>query len=70
MAKDTGELLLDGLIDASAEAEKRGNESLSKFLGELYQLAGEVVFDGPNDPIKSPCALNIQKQINRKRSPL
>jgi hypothetical protein len=70
MAKDIGELLLDGLIYASAEAEKKGNEGLSEFLGELYQLAGEVIFDGPNGPIESPCAVNIQKQINRKKSPL
>ncbi len=67
MAKDTGELLLDGLIKAANMAEDMKNEELSEFLGELYQVAGEVIFDGPDAPIKNPCAVSIQKQINRKK---
>ncbi len=66
MAKDNGELLLDGLVLAQERAHATGDDDLLELLGDLYQVAGLVVFDGPDGKADSPCAVDILKRLDPK----
>ncbi|VAW01828.1 hypothetical protein MNBD_ALPHA01-1298 [hydrothermal vent metagenome] len=67
MAKDNGELLLDGLVLALERAQVVGNNDLSELLGDLYQVAGLVVFDGPDGKADSLCARDILKRLGPEK---